>query len=72
MMYTSSTASCSGWTPPNSTAMWWLMAVNEKLEHGGGRSPEVGGEDHSATESRTVFTRQMSSDAKKCPRKFLS
>ena len=48
------------------------MAVNEKLEHGGGRGPEVGGEDHSATESRTVFTRQMSSDAKKCPRKFLS
>ena len=52
MTYKSFTASCSGWTPPNSTALWWLMVVNEKLEHGGGRGPVVEGEDHSATESR--------------------
>ena len=34
--------------------MWWLMAVNEKPEHGGGRSPLVEGEDHLPAEGEAV------------------
>ena len=39
--------------------MWWFMAVNEKLAHGGGLGPVVGGEVHLPAEGeavQTVFT----------------
>ena len=62
MMYTSLTSRrppCTQWYPPNITAMWWLMAVNENHAHGGGLGPLVGGEVHSPAEGeavQTVFT----------------
>jgi len=37
---------CPRLYPPNRTPLWESMAVNEKSEHGGGRLPVVGGEDH--------------------------
>ena len=54
MIQTSLTLLRPGWYPPNITALWSLMEVNEKKEQGGGRGPVVGGDDHSPAESEVV------------------
>ena len=53
-MYTSLIIPHPFWYPPKETACCWLIAVNVKLEHGGGLGPVVGGEDHLPAEGEAV------------------